>query len=302
MFHLRSAPPPGPLLAAVSRLEGAGLVVALGGSGLLGALGLATEAHDWDLTTDSAPEDVAACFAGSEIERVGSSGIHADHKVRLAGGTVEIICGFAIRSGAGVVRIPTVVSARAEGVPLGSPEAWAVAYALLGREEKSELLMRWLATHGADTGIIARLLAEPLPHDLAARLQDRTRASGRAPGPPMSLVFSALALVAALANSSPVAPRAPASSLPPLRATAESLYVAGWFHAADSVLSVSSARIPTIRRCCSKGWSGSVRESHRISRGQGTTRLGGDGSVQPSLQRLVVEALNREPVGTGPPP
>jgi hypothetical protein len=57
---LKSAPPSDPLLEAVSRLEGAGLVVALGGSGLLGALGLATEAHDWDLTTDSAPGDVAA--------------------------------------------------------------------------------------------------------------------------------------------------------------------------------------------------------------------------------------------------
>lgn len=170
MFHLKSAPSSDPLLDTVSRLEGAGLVVALGGSGLLGALGLATEARDWDLTTDSAPDDVAAQLAGFEIERVGSSGIHADHKVQLAGGTVEIICGFAMHSGTGVVHIPTVVSARAENVPLGSPEAWAVAYALLGREEKSEHLMRWLAARGADAGVVARLLAEPLPETLAARL------------------------------------------------------------------------------------------------------------------------------------
>jgi hypothetical protein len=170
MFHLMSAPARGPLIDAVDRLEGAGLAVALGGSGLLGALGLGTEAHDWDLTTDASPDDVAALFAGTELERVGSSGIHADHKVRLAGGAVEIICGFAIRSGTGVVRIPTVVSARAEGVPLGSPEAWAVAYALLGRAEKSERLLRWLAARGADAGVVARLLAEPLPEELAARL------------------------------------------------------------------------------------------------------------------------------------
>ena len=171
MLHLKSAPPSDPMLEAVRRLESAGLVVALGGSGLLGALGLASEAHDWDLTTDSTPDDVAAQLTGIEIERVGSSGIHADHKVRLAGGTIEIICGFAIHSGEGVVRIPTVVSARAEGVPLGSPEAWAVAYALLGREEKSERLMKWLAARGADAGVVARLLAEPLPGTLAARLE-----------------------------------------------------------------------------------------------------------------------------------
>src|SRR5204862_2628810 len=170
MFHLKPCPPAGPLLEAVRRLERAGLVTALGGSGLLAALGLGTEAHDWDLTTDASADEVAAVFSGTELERVGSSGIHADHKVRLAGGAVEIICGFAIRCGEGVVRIPTRVSARAEGVPLGSPEAWAVAYALLGRAEKSERLLRWLAARGADAGVVARLLAEPLPQELAARL------------------------------------------------------------------------------------------------------------------------------------
>ena len=183
MFHLKSAPPLGPLLEAVNRLESAGLVVALGGSGLLGALGLAEEAHDWDLTADAAPGDVAAQLAGVEIERIGSSGIHADHKVRLAGGAVEIICGFAIRSGESVVRIPTIVSARRDGIPLGSPEAWAVAYALLGRDGKLERLMRWLAARGADPGVIARLRAEPLPPALAARLESLPRASERGARP-----------------------------------------------------------------------------------------------------------------------
>jgi hypothetical protein len=180
VFHLNSAPPLAPLLAAVRRLEEAGVVVALGGSGLLGALGLANEAHDWDLTTDAAPEVVAAALQGIEIERIGSSGIHADHKVRLEGDAVEIICAFAIRSGRAVVRIPTIVSARVDGIPIGSPEAWAVAYTLLGREEKCERLMRWLAARGANPGIIALLLAEPLGPALAGRLESLARAGGRA--------------------------------------------------------------------------------------------------------------------------
>ena len=171
MFYLKSAPPAGPLLDTVRRLESAGLVVALGGSGLLGALGLGEEAHDWDLTTDATPDQVAARLPADGIERFGSSGIHADAKLRLAGGVVEIICGFAIRSGADVVRIPTIVSARAAGVPLGSPEAWAVAYALLGRAEKSERLLKWLDQRGAEAGVVERLLAEPLPESLAARLR-----------------------------------------------------------------------------------------------------------------------------------
>ena len=179
MFHLKSASPSAPLLEAVRRLEEAGLVVALGGSGLLGALGLATKARDWDLTTDAAPDEVAARLVGMALEQDGPSGVHADHRIRIAGGIVEIICGFAIRSGEDVVRIPTAVSARAENVPLGSPEAWAVAYALLGRAEKSERLMRWLEARGADAGMIARLRGEPLPDALARRLVALARAGAR---------------------------------------------------------------------------------------------------------------------------
>ena len=170
MFHLKSAPPLPPLLDVVRRLEDGGLVTALGGSGLLGALGLAIEARDWDLTTDSAAEEVEARLAGLEVERFGPSGLHADHKLRVAGGSIEIICGFAIRVGESVVRIPTAVRGRAAGVPLGSPEAWAVAYALLGRREKSERLMQWLAAHGASAAVIGRLRAEPLPLALQTAL------------------------------------------------------------------------------------------------------------------------------------
>jgi hypothetical protein len=54
-----------------------------------------------------------------------------------------------------------------------------VAYALLGRKEKSERLMKWLAAHGADARMIGRLRAEPLPTALqtalAALPHSRTR-------------------------------------------------------------------------------------------------------------------------------
>jgi hypothetical protein len=182
MFHLKSSPASAPLLDVVHRLETAGLVVALGGSGLLGALGLASEARDWDLTTDAAPADVAERLSGIELELVGPGGIHADHKVRSAGGTIEIICGFAIRSGDGVVHIPTAVSARVDGVPIGSPEAWAIAYALLGRDEKSQRLFQWLAEHGAHGAVVTRLLAEPLPDGPARRLATLPRTSQGTPG------------------------------------------------------------------------------------------------------------------------
>jgi hypothetical protein len=180
MFHLKSAPPAAPLLAAIAALERAGLVCALGGSGLLASLGLADRVRDWDLTTDAPLDRLLPLFESRGPEAVGPSGVHADRKLVLDGGVVEIISGFAFRAPGGVVRIPTVVSGRRDGIPIGSPEAWAVAYVLLGRPAKSEALFGWLAAHGADPETVARLRAEPLPAALSARL------AAVAKGPPSS--------------------------------------------------------------------------------------------------------------------
>jgi hypothetical protein len=171
MFHLKSHPPLAPLRDAIERIEREGLEVALGGSGLLGALGLGDMARDWDLTTDEPPQRIAALFPAGSFDLVGSSGVHADHKLGLGGGVVEVICRFAFNVEGGVAHIPTIVRERREGIPLGSPEAWAIAYALLERAAKSEALFGWLETHGADRDAVERLLAEPLPHALASRLR-----------------------------------------------------------------------------------------------------------------------------------
>ncbi len=167
---MKSAPPLPPLLDLVERLASQGLTVALGGSGLLAALGLADIVGDWDLTTDVPFERVVAAVAGERPAQLGPDRLHADRKLVLAGGTVEVIVGLAFRTGGGVVRIPTVVSGWRDRVPLGSPEGWAVAYDLLGRTAKSDALFRHLAARGADPGTVARLLREPLPRSLATRL------------------------------------------------------------------------------------------------------------------------------------
>ena len=170
MYHMKSSPALAPVVARVKRLEHSGLVVALGGSGLLAALGLADRVRDWDLTTDAALEPVLEALAGEPLSLHGSDTLHADRKVVLDDGAIEIIVGFAFHVDGGVVRIPTIVTGRWQGLPLGSPEGWAVAYELLGRPGKSETLLAHLAAVGADEQAIARLLREPLPAALAARL------------------------------------------------------------------------------------------------------------------------------------
>ena len=170
MHHLKS-PPIEPLHQVVGALERGGLVCALGGSGLLAALGLAIEVNDWDLTTDAPPERVREALRGFATVWCGSSGIHADQKLMLPAQRVECIIGFAFHSEAGVTRIPTQVASRWRDVPVGSPESWAAAYALLGREAKALLLFDWLERQGAEAARVAALLSQPLPGSLAERLR-----------------------------------------------------------------------------------------------------------------------------------
>jgi hypothetical protein len=163
MYHVKSFPPLEPLRDVVARLESAGIVCALGGSGLLAGLGLAERVRDWDVTTDAPMPEVREALAGLPLVHHGNDHLHADEKLQLAGGAVEVIVGFAFYVKGGIVRIPTVVAARREGIPCGSPEAWAVAYALLERAEKSAALLAHLARAGAREELIASLRAQPLP-------------------------------------------------------------------------------------------------------------------------------------------
>jgi hypothetical protein len=176
--HHVKCPPTAPLRAVIESLERAGVPCALGGSGLLAALGLIDRVNDWDLTCDADPAEVAAALAGRRATLHGNDLLHADHKLALEAERIEVICRFAFHVKQGVVRLPSVISGRAGGVPLGSPEVWAVAYALLAEGEASErrrvrteLLFTHLGRHGADPGVVRRLLEQPLPAEVAERLR-----------------------------------------------------------------------------------------------------------------------------------
>jgi hypothetical protein len=167
-----------PLRDMLARLDRAGIVGALGGSGLLASLGLWDTVRDWDVTTDAAVDDVAAALAGEPHERFGSSGIHADHKLVLRGGEIEIICRFALRSEAGVCRVPTRVISAWRGVSVGSPLAWAVAYALMGRDAKAKLLWGHVGRAGTTRDEREALEAQPLPEAVRRRLEAVPSARG----------------------------------------------------------------------------------------------------------------------------
>jgi hypothetical protein len=138
--------------AVAAALAERSIRVALGGSGLLAALGLADQVRDWDLTTDSEPADVAEALAAAGIawSRVSSGEGQYATRARLcvdAGDhQVDVIIGFAVRdTGGRIQQLPASVTGSWEGLPLGDPRVWATAYRLLGRTDRAATLDRWLA-------------------------------------------------------------------------------------------------------------------------------------------------------------
>lgn len=163
-----------PLLALTRTLGAAGIECALGGSGLLHSLGLIDQVRDWDVTTDAPLEPVRQALAAFPLTSPGHGGAAFATGFRLAltadGADIDLMGSFAIRTSAGVCRLPTIVAGSWEGVPTGSPEVWAVAYRLMERHPKADLLSEYLRTHGARGATVRRMLAEPLPSALQAEV------------------------------------------------------------------------------------------------------------------------------------
>lgn len=171
-------PPLALLIEAGARLDRAGIRWGLGGSGLLHAMGLAEHVGDWDLQTDAGPEACEQALAGLHLVRWDHNGCHADHKLAIWDGAVEVVIRFAFFTPRGVVRVPAAVHGQWQGLPLASAEGWATAYALLAeleggptRAEKSEALFEHLARTGVDGATLEALVAQPLPAALEARLR-----------------------------------------------------------------------------------------------------------------------------------
>ncbi len=171
-------PPLAPLQVLTARLDARAIPHALGASGLLAALGLICVANDWDITVAAPIEVLTDACAGLGFTLFGNSGCHADHKLTFAPERIELIADFAFFVPQHVVRIPTVVTGTWQGIPVGSPTAWAAAYWLMGeledsprRRARAELLFDWLAHGPAEPAVRDALLAQALPDGLARRVR-----------------------------------------------------------------------------------------------------------------------------------
>ncbi len=142
-------PPLSAVVAVLDALQARGAVAAVGGSGLLAALGLIGRVRDWDVTTEAPTQTVQAALSATGLPVVvacagqGGYATRARFAVGGVGHDVEVLVGFALREHGRVVALPTRVTRIWRGLPIADPEVWLQAYRLLGRQDRADLLQRW---------------------------------------------------------------------------------------------------------------------------------------------------------------
>lgn len=144
-------PPLAVVKAVVTALQAHGAEAAVGGSGLLAALGLVDSVRDWDVTTDAATGTVELALAavpGAPVTAASAGeddfATRARFLVHGEDHAVDVLVGFALLEHEHFVPLPTRVTRTWRGLPIGDPAVWLRAYRLLGRHERADLLQRWL--------------------------------------------------------------------------------------------------------------------------------------------------------------
>jgi hypothetical protein len=126
-----------------------GIVGAIGGSGLLAALGLTRVVRDWDITTDGAPSSVVRALVEVGYPyRCGTVGVGIFASAALYivdAGThdVDVIVGFAVRIEGQRIELPTRVAGTWHSLPIADPTVWEQAYRAMGETAKADLLVAW---------------------------------------------------------------------------------------------------------------------------------------------------------------
>lgn len=132
--------------------------VVLGGSALLYTLGLTETVRDWDLVTDVPADQVAEMLAVRGVPAVRRSGdslqfaTAALFQVHPGDHSIDVMVDFAVRASGETVPIPPRAWRPWNEMMLAAPQDWELAYRLMGRVEKADLLHDWLVNSGGPGG------------------------------------------------------------------------------------------------------------------------------------------------------
>lgn len=163
------------LTLVTAQLEVSHIQYALGGSGMLLSLGLTDNVNDWDIMTDAPKEQILKALQPFTIKETTGAEYPFGTEYKLAihqnDPQVEILGRFAIYNDQQLCNIPTAPTTIWQGVQISAPEVWYVAYALMERTAKADLLLDYLKGQPANKEVIHQLMKEPLPEIIAQQLE-----------------------------------------------------------------------------------------------------------------------------------
>lgn len=139
------------------------------------SLGLTNTVGDWDVMVEDPKDRVMNALQYDKVEEIISGDYPFGTAYKLVvhshAPQVEIIGGLSIYTNKGLCRLPSIPSTTWNGIHVGSPEVWYVAYSLMKRMEKAALLLSYLKEAGVKREIINILMNEPLPDELLVEIR-----------------------------------------------------------------------------------------------------------------------------------
>ncbi|GAA0317908.1 hypothetical protein GCM10008967_05620 [Bacillus carboniphilus] len=153
-------------------LEYKGITYTIGGSGLLKSLGFPVQMSDWDFFIDVEKTEVLDALKNWDIIEKPSdehSFFKSKYLLELKndeGKPIEIIGYFTIKAGDALIPLPAVVHHRWENMKIAHPLVWFIAYSLMGRKQKADLLKQYLNVNPTDKEWIDYYVRQSIPKDI----------------------------------------------------------------------------------------------------------------------------------------
>lgn len=163
------------IIPIIRKLEENNIMYSLGGSGLLYYLNLVESINDWDITVDCSKEELLKALNGHDCLELESGDYPFASQYRLSVETqhIDFIGGFALHAEKGILQLPLERLGEWNGIHMASPEVWYVAYYLMGRQSKADLLLHYLQNNACtiNYSLIEDLLkSTSLGHELRQSL------------------------------------------------------------------------------------------------------------------------------------
>lgn len=120
--------------------------------------------NDWDITVDCSKEILLKAINGYDWvdQRSGDDPFASEYRISIETPSIDFIGNFALRYEGEIIKLPvSILENHSWGeIKLPSLEVWYVAYYLMGRKEKSQLILNYLQANQemVDTALITDLI------------------------------------------------------------------------------------------------------------------------------------------------